>query len=76
MTWWRRRTVDTPPITEEDTVRRRACASDARRDIEELEQEVRARDAAVLSVTSRWADLREHNHFGDLITTALRGRET
>ena len=76
MSWWRRRPVDEPPISKEDTVRRRACASEARREIEALEQEVPARDSAVRSVSSRWADLRAHNHYGDLITSALRGRES
>lgn len=72
MRW--RRGHDKPPISQRETSRRRAEADAAAAASQRLAQEVSDRGEEVRTVREAWSELREHNHFGELITKALRGR--
>ncbi len=64
MIWWRRRRQPSP-----ETEAARDLAADAERSLERA----RADDDTVDAVAARLSELRERNHFGPMITNALRG---
>ena len=64
MTWWRRRRAPSP---ETEAARHQAAAAEL-----SLER-ARADDAPVDEVAARLTELRRRNHFGPMITNALRG---
>lgn len=76
MRWWLKRCGDEPPIPDVDLAERRAAAIRARKETAAIGRRIEARAPAVADASSRWAELRARNHFGDLITSALRGRES
>ncbi|MCX5066891.1 hypothetical protein OOJ91_13650 [Micromonospora lupini] len=64
MTWWRRRRGPSP-----ETEAARDRAADAERSL----QRARADDDTVDAVAAKLVELRRRNHFGPMITSALRG---
>lgn len=74
MRWFCERACDPSP-SQAELDERRAAAVRARRETAALQEEIEARSDAVAEVASHWSELRRRNHFGELITTALRGRE-
>lgn len=79
---WRRKEVPTVPdtaVADASPVSlegRLAEVEQAREETRRVAREIRDRSHEVAQVSQRWAALRAHNHFGDTIAAALRGRDT